>query len=68
MAKRIRTTEETDSGRNVRFNVPGQGEMSRRTLVRQIEAGLHPDYHVREINGLKTPVSNPDGSKGNNLG
>ena len=32
------------------------------------EIGNYEHYHVREINGIKTPVSNPDKSTNNNLG
>jgi len=69
MAKRVSVTQEGDSGRNQRFhdNYTGQN-MSRQEFVRRIEKGNYPNYHVREINGVKTPVSNPDKSENNNLG
>ena len=41
--------------------------MTRAELVKQIEAGKYPDYHVRKVGGVKTPASNPDGKKSNNL-
>jgi hypothetical protein len=41
--------------------------MSCAEFVRAIEIGRYPDYHVRRINEVKTPVSNPDGSEGNNF-
>ena len=67
--KRIKVVSESDSGRNQRFQDTRTGEqMGRSELVRKIEQGQYPKYHIREINGLKTPVSNPDGSEGNNLG
>jgi predicted SPOUT superfamily RNA methylase MTH1 len=64
---KITVTSESATGRNTRFDVPGQGDTSRQALVQQIRHGDHPGYHVRVINGLATPVSNPDGSVGNNL-
>jgi len=69
MPKRITVTNETDSGRNQRFrdNYTGD-EMSRAEFVRRIEQGQYDNYHVREVNGVKTPVSNPDQSENNNLG
>ena len=68
MAKRVSVTQESDSGRNQRFHDNRTGEdMTRAGFVRQIEQGNYPNYHVREINGVKTPVSNPDGSANNNL-
>ena len=69
MPKRIRVTRESDSGRNQHFHDNFTGaDMTRAQLVREIEHGNYPNYHVREINGVKTPVSNPDGNSRNNLG
>ena len=68
MAGRIKVTQESDSGRNQRFCDTRTGEdMTRVQFVRQIENGQYPNYHVREINEVKTPVSNPDNTKNNNL-
>lgn len=68
MAKNVRTTDETPSGRNIKFVNTGTGEtMSRAEFVRRIENGHYPDYHIRNVNGVKTPASNPDRRPGNNL-
>jgi hypothetical protein len=69
MAKpRITVTDESDSGRNERFRDNQTGrEMSRGEFVREIEKGKYPDYHIRDINGVPTPASNPDKSEQNNL-
>lgn len=66
--KGITVTSESTKGRNERFhdNYGGQ-DMSRTQFVKQIESGKYSNYHVRIINGVKTPVSNPDGSENNNL-
>lgn len=68
MAGRVKVTQESDSGRNQRFrdNYTGQ-EMTRARFVKQIENGQYPNYHVRKINKIKTPVSNPDETTNNNL-
>ena len=42
--------------------------MTRPQFVKEIEKGNYPDYHVRKVEGLKTPVSNPNRSEGDNLG
>ncbi len=42
--------------------------MSRAEFVRQIDAGNYSRYHVRNVNGVRTPASNPDRSEDNNLG
>lgn len=68
MAKRIKVTKESPTGRNQKFQKPNGQEISRQQFVREIEQGKQPDYHVRKINKIKTPVSNPDGKEKNNLG
>jgi hypothetical protein len=42
--------------------------MGRTQFVRSIELGRYEDYHIRVINGIKTPCSNPDSDSKNNLG
>ena len=69
MAKRVIVTRESSSGRNLNFSDSRTGKsMSRAQFVREIRSGNYDDYHVRTINGIATPVSNPDGSSRNNLG
>ena len=66
--KRISVTRESKTGRNERFRDNFlKTTMSRNEFVRQIKSGNYENYHVRKINGVDTPVSNPDGSKNNNL-
>lgn len=67
--KRLKVTQESETGRNQRFrDTRTSEEMSRSEVVRRIEQGEYKNYHIREINGIKTPASNPDGSEANNLG
>ena len=67
--KRVTVTRETPSGRNAQFRDNRTGEqMSRAEFADKIEAGRYAGFHVRKLGGLRTPVSNPDGKKGNNLG
>lgn len=69
MAKRVSVTRESSTGRNLGFHDNYTGaNMNRRQFVSQIENGNYPNHHVRVINGVKTPVSNPDRSTRNNLG
>ena len=66
---RIIVTRESDSGRNEIFHDNETGRnMNREQFVKSIELGHYEDYHVRTINGVKTPVSNPDKDDNNNLG
>ena len=41
--------------------------MTRNQFVREINNGSYDNYHVRIINNVPTPVSNPDSSERNNL-
>lgn len=69
MAGRVRVTSENGTGRNATFTDSATGkQMTRAEFVRQIESGHYSKYHVRRVNGVKTPVSNPDRSENNNLG
>lgn len=66
--KRMKVTKESESGRNQRFHDNRTGDdLTRSGFVRAIKNGDYPNYHVREINGIETPVSNPDRHKNNNL-
>ena len=40
---------------------------SREEFIAQIKAKNYPGYTVKLLNGIPTPVSNPDGRKKNNL-
>ena len=42
--------------------------MSREGFVSKISSGVYSGYTVASIDGLKTPMSNPDGVASNNLG
>lgn len=68
MSGRIKVTCESESGRNQRFKDTQTGRsMTRQEFVRAIENGSYPKYHVRVVNGVKTPASNPDSTENNNL-
>lgn len=66
--KRIKVIKETDSGRNTKFHDNRlDKDMTRKQFVDEIEKGNYSNYHVRTINDVKTPVSNPDATRDNNL-
>lgn len=69
MPKRLKVTEESPTGRNEKFhdNFTNQ-DFTRDQLVNQIKNGNYENYHIRNINGVDTPVSNPDPNRNNNLG
>ena len=66
--KRVSTIKQNKSGRNMNFKDNfKKTTMTRSQFVNQIKSGKYQNYHVRKINGVNTPVSNPDSSKNNNL-
>ena len=68
MPKRITVTSENNTGRNELFHDNYKGiDMTRAQFVNEIERGNYTNYHVRNINDIKTPVSNPDPTRNNNL-
>ena len=65
----IKVTCESKSGRNKKFKDQTTGRtMTRAELNKAINNSTYSGYHVRNVNGKETPVSNPDSSKRNNLG
>ncbi|MCL2722623.1 MAG: hypothetical protein FWD47_14935 [Treponema sp.] len=70
MGKTVRVTKETDTGRNTSFqDIKTGNNMNLSQFIQKIENGKYQDdYHIRVINGVKTPCSNPDKSENNNLG
>jgi len=66
---RLQVTKESETGRNQIFvDTKTNQEMSRTETVKRINNGDYPDYHVRKINNVDTPVSNPNKSDSDNLG
>lgn len=67
--KRITVTNQSNTGRNTHFHDNYTGaNMTRSQFVNKINNGDYQNYHVRNINGVDTPVSNPDSTRNNNLG
>lgn len=66
---RVTVNRESSTGRNETFhdNITNRN-INREQFVKSIENGNYKDYHVRLINDVKTPCSNPDKSSNNNLG
>lgn len=67
--KRVSVTKESNTGRNQKFHDNyTNDDMTRKQFVRKIHGGDYPKHHIREINGVPTPVTNPDKKRDNNLG
>lgn len=68
MPKRVKVINETDTWRNTNFHDNFKNiDMTRAQFVKEIEKGNYANYHIRTINDIKTPVSNPDYTENNNL-
>lgn len=64
--KRIEIIKERPTGRNEVFRDNRTGAtMSRAQFVKETERGAYDDCHVRKIDNVKTPVSNPDDTEEN---
>lgn len=68
-SKPVIVLQESKDGRNeIFFDVEKRKLLTVNEFILQIEAGQYPGYTVKQINGLPTPVSNPDSRGTNNLG
>ncbi len=67
-SKPVIVLTEDENGRNQTFfDLVKKTVLTREEFVSQIEAQNYPGYSVKQINGVLTPVSNPDGRRSNNL-
>jgi len=67
--KYIEVIKKEEMGRNILFYDPKLNlYMVRPEFVDWIKRGAYPGYHIRVINGIETPCSNPDEYLENNLG
>ena len=66
---KIKVTKEGPTGLNQKFKVNGTtGEVSRPKLIKEVKAGKHPNYHIRNNGRVEYVASNPNGKKNDNLG
>jgi hypothetical protein len=57
----LRVLRESETGRDILYgDLNTYEEYTLPELVQRIEAGLYPNYHLRVINDIQTPVSNPN--------
>ena len=67
-SKSVIVLTEDKNGRNETFlDLVKNQVLTREEFVSQIQAKNYPGYTVKQINGVPTPVSNPDGRRTNNL-
>jgi len=53
--------------RNEHYRVGNRSDVPRRDVVKEVERGKHPDYHIYERGGQKYIRDNPDSSKKDNV-
>ena len=67
--KYVVVISKNQTGRNILFSDPKSMRiMDLSEFVNYIKLGLYHGYHIRVINGVNTPCSNPDEYIENNLG
>lgn len=66
MAK-IKGKQDGPGGRNEHYDIGKRKDIPRGKVIKEIEAGNHPDAHVVKINGRKYARDNPDSSKKDNV-
>ncbi|RXJ97976.1 DUF3892 domain-containing protein [Arcobacter sp. CECT 8986] len=67
MAYNISGNQDGLNGRNKTYIIPGRGTVSRKTLVKEVELGKHPNHSTYKINGQKYVRANPDITTCNNV-
>lgn len=66
--KKVKVIKKNATGRNKRFQDQStRKKMSLSEFVKAIKRGQYPNYHIRKIRDIDTPVSNPDKKTNNNL-
>jgi len=53
--------------RNSTYKIGSRPAVPRRTAVKEVKEGKHPDAHVVKINGREYVRDNPDRSKNDNV-
>lgn len=68
MANNIKGNRDGENGRNESYRIPGRSSsITRSTLVRELEAGKHPDFGTYTRNGETYVRANPDYTECNNV-
>lgn len=68
MANHIHGNADGENGENDSYRIPGRSaNIPRRTLVREVKQGQHPNYHIYERDGEEYLRADPDHKKGNNV-
>lgn len=64
---RIKGNQDGKNGRNETYDIGKRKNVPRKTVVKEIEAGKHPDAHVYKRGNQKFARDNPDSSTSDNV-
>lgn len=64
---KIKGKNDGQGGRNEHYDIGKRKNVPRKTVVREIKRGDHPDAHVVKINNEEYARDNPDNSKKDNV-
>jgi len=67
VAKNIKGNRDGENGRNESYTIPGRGKVTRKKLVKEVEAGKHPCFSTYERDGESFVRANPDNLEKNNV-
>lgn len=67
MANKITGNHDGKNGKNNSYSIPGRGNVPRKTLVKEVEAGRHQKFSIYNHGREKFVRSNPDNSAKNNV-
>ncbi len=67
MANNIKGNNDGEGGRNESYTIQGRGVVLREVLVKEVEAGKHPNFITYERNEEKFVKGKPDSTEGNNV-
>ena len=68
MANTIKGNQDGENGENESYTIPGRGSnIPRRTVVREVKKGNHPNHSVYKRDGEEYVRANPDSQKKNNV-
>ncbi|HEX5702284.1 MAG TPA: DUF3892 domain-containing protein [Pyrinomonadaceae bacterium] len=68
MADTIKGNNDGENGENDSYTIPGRGShIARRTIVREVKDGKHPNFGIYERNGVEYVRGKPDSKTRNNV-
>jgi len=68
MAKIILGNRDGKDGRNKTYTIPGRGVVTKKTAIKEVKKGKHPNHIVsRSVKGLEFIKSKPNSSSKDNV-